>query len=701
VSAVGIDVRNAVVRIGPYADGYDRSENLLWGSGFFIAPGWVLTSAHVVGYGRGAVWRGERAVGVTTAAGERAAGTLACALPAPADPDRPPATWASPDLALVKVPEATDAECLWLSDRSSTGRVDVGMYGYLQEPGGEQEFAEVPGTSGHTDGGTLMLECAFLPKGCSGGPVLDHGRGSVIGVTKGKAVSEPRFARVAFVTALRAFWDAGPAARAAWHEALCAHDRYHLDRYYGAGRSWPRVQADLQLLQPHAGSFTADQRAELYGRFAALPPPRSSGHVMGLVNDTLNELLKDCYRIDVHAPRSWRDGVGLLYAPSDGRPEDGGSRWELEREAVVLFAARTYASLRRAARTTVPSQRGPAEEGDPAPAAPAALQELRDWVTRSAVPLRNGHVRRRIAAVLEDTGPESAGTEETAGATPYADVVVEIDPDLYGSHAWRIKLVHADGQVTPVCNSEVGVQRPELEADIRAALAAALDRGDGGEHLAAVDFVLPREMFDEPVDTWRISLPAPDEPISAHSLPIGRRRTVAVRDRQRALQPVTPEWRRRWATVADGPLHAVPLCGDVRERGHGAAEQEHPEAAYGRLHECGQGAVPVHCARAGTGRAAAALAAAIAAGHPVALWRRCSHRHDDCEEFHARAGELLRTVGDGGRLREQVRALRNRNAVPGVVDPEWSWARELVLLADPPPSRGHPHAPLREPPLSP
>ena len=283
------------------------------------------------------------------------------------------------------------------------------------------------------------------------------------------------------------------------------------------------------------------------------------------------------------------------------------------------------------------------------------------------------------------------GAAEGLPRTAYADVLVEIDPDLYGTHPWRIKLVQEDGQVAPVRQSETGVPRAELEGDIRAALADALDKGDIGEHLAAVDFMLPRALFDEPVEMWRAREASPDEPFSPRTLPLGHRRTVVLRDRHRWMkaEPI-PEWHQRWRAVSKGRMAAVPLCSGVP--GDGPDDLHHTPheselAAWSRLRSAEPHAVPVHCARTGSGQGAVALGVALGAGHPVVLWRRGDEEHADCAEFHAGAEELfrsLRSSGSSGGLPESVRDLRNQNAVPDASKPATAWARELVLLYDPP-----------------
>ena len=78
-------------------------------------------------------------------------------------------------------------------------------------------------------------------------------------------------------------------------------------------------------------------------------------------------------------------------------------------------------------------------------------------------------------------------------------------------------------------------------------------------------------------------------------------------------------------------------------------------------------------------------------------------RHEDCAEFFDRAAVLLRSVGAAGGpggLPALVRALRNGSAGPDGPDSGAAWARELVLLYDPPHGQ-LPDGPLRAPPLRP
>lgn len=744
-------VRASVVRIGAPPEGYDGNSDggdglgrdrgrrdwssggagaggrrrAFWGSGFFVAPGWVLTCAHVVGKGAAPIWRGERAIGITVGDGAQSAvlqGELAFGLPLPEDPQAPPSPWPFPDLALVRVPDASDVDCLWLSDRSVLTPAAIGLYGWAPAvERGEQMFFTGLGKATGVLGRPLMLSGDELTEGCSGGPVLDQRRGTVLGVSKGTG-RRPGTGLATPITALRKLCDAGPRGARVLHEVLSAHDRHHLARYYGFGHSWYRQHARLG---PSGGEpaygFTVDRRAELYALFADVEPPTGAGQVLQLANEARNMVLRLPYTLRDHDPRSWREGAGLLYDPRDAETGEQEPSPDLALEAVVLYAAKVTAALTRAGTArTARSVR--------------ALAELRAWVERTARTLLNDVIRAQVPSVLEGHRPASAAR---------ADVLVEIEPDIYGSgrHAWRVALVRsadknelrsgddgedgdaegAEREEFTVDQSREEVPRSQLEEAVRSALSQALDLCDVDDHLAAVEFLLPRALFDEPVDAWRARPYDPADPFNPHTLPLGQRRLVVVRDRSRRDHGFTPEYRTRAAAVLGGPMEAVPLRREVPVAGHDAPAPEGGQATYGRLMAAPPGAVPVYCARAGSGPGARAMAAALGAGHAVALWRHSfdgGHDHDDCAEFHEQAAALLSEVRSARQLPSHIRALRNRNAdltddtgdtegADGAtgpdstaIDPSAAWARHIVLLYDPP-HRSSGDGPLREPPLMP
>ncbi|MBT2387127.1 trypsin-like peptidase domain-containing protein [Streptomyces sp. ISL-11] len=706
MSALEGTVRRAVVRISAPGGGYDPSGDRFWGSGFFIAPGWVLTCAHVVGNGGGGVLGGETAIDVTDWREHTAPGRVALVLPAPGDPGRPPRRWGLPDLALVEVPGAEDVECLWLSDRSAVVPARISLHGWSRETG---ELALrfgmglATGSDG-SDGSAMLLRGEIPVAGSSGGPVVDVARGAVIGVCKGRGQDTAGLAVP--VTALRRVANDRP-GRDRLHSLVTAHDLHHLRRYrtVGTGGSWTGVQHALR--PPGAGAFSPVLRTHLFARLAELTQPATPGEVMALVDAVKRRMIQDPYQPGTeHDPRTWREGVGLLYDLRDG---DGRApERDLELEAVLLYAARVAAAV---------SLLGRPEDEKP-------LRELSGWLTGREEPIQPV-IREEIAQILHGgadrpDGPRALtppGTVElrkparrkVEPAVPAvrarADVLVEIDPLLYGdSYPWRVKLLREDDLVT-LRGDDRGVPRARLRETLLEPIAEAVRQGDVGEHLAAVEVVLPRELFDEPLDSWRLSPPCTAEDgtplLDPDTLPLGQRRVVVLRDRWRRDHPAIPEWRRRWNGTSRGPLSAVPLRREAPERGHDGPGRESGHLAYGRLSDADDAAVPVYCGPVASGPGATAMEAALAAGHAVVIWRRCATGHADCADFHRHVSHLVSQAGTAAGLHRRIRNLRIRCDDPGHPDPDALWARSIALLFDSPDHPPLPDAALHAPGVRP
>ncbi len=108
--------------------------------------------------------------------------------------------------------------------------------------------------------------------------------------------------------------------------------------------------------------------------------------------------------------------------------------------------------------------------------------------------------------------------------------------------------------------------------------------------------------------------------------------------------------------------------------------------------------MPVYCGPVGSGDGLDAMAAALAAGHPLALWRRCGRDHSDCREFQTRADELLARADGVDGLHRHIRALRiismDPDATPDTVS-EAAWAGSMAVLFDPPDRPPYDGVPLR------
>ncbi|MFF9014838.1 trypsin-like peptidase domain-containing protein [Streptomyces sp. NPDC014870] len=634
-------VRPALVRIAAPGDGYDEHSDRYWGTGFFIAPGWVLTCAHVVAKGGSAVWKGERAVGIVWDRGVTT-GEVVLASPRPAEPEQELDRWDFPDLALVRVPDVQEASCVRLSERPPViaDPIPVALYGWSRVTG-RLAIRDAVGRVHGVDGEALLLSGTQPVEGLSGGPVVDLNRAVVIGLNKGRGADEG--AAVPITSLSRLHRERGGEVLS---EVMRDHDRYHLARFRSLDNEdgdWTRAQ--LLRRPPGAPGLDPGRRIHLYGRLAELHPPTGPGDVLHLVDEarrlTVGHDLRPVLEV---APRTWREGVGLLHELHEPNQE---FTTDIGPNAVLVYAAKVARHVRE-------------RHGES-----ASVTELADWVTDAAteMPLLT---RRAIAAVLANGRPTGARAAREAGAR--ADVLVEIDPPPYGrKFPWRVKLLFDGHTITPLYGNDEGVERELLPDILREPIAEALARGDRGEHLAAVEALLPRELFDLPLDTWRLS--PDDELFDERSLPLGQRRIVVIRDRARAGRPPAPEWRRRWRTAGLGPLRAVPLRADAlgAQRDVQAAHRIRRESrrqAWVRLSEAADGSVPVYCGPVGSGDGLKAMEAALAAGHPIALWRHGAHEHDraSCAEFHERAGRLLAEAGRPDGLHGPVISLRKRVA---------------------------------------
>ncbi|MEV4336126.1 trypsin-like peptidase domain-containing protein [Streptomyces sp. NPDC049590] len=809
MSAFDEMVRPSLARIGAPGDGYATDRDAYWGSGFFIAPGWLLTCAHVVGKGGAAVCRGDGALSVTwqerTADGawaqRRGTGTAAVVVPRPAGGEPPRDPWPFPDLALVRVTGADDVRGLWLGDREAGPGTPLGLYGWSVQTG-ELGIRHGSGELAGSDARALLLAGSLPIGGLSGGPVLDLRHGSVIGVIKGRRREEG----VAVpVTALYELLDSREAGRVV-REVLRAHDLHHASLLGGPSPQpdWTAFQATLSGQAPSASGITPELRTRLYGHLAHVPPPAGAGEVVHLVEDVKAEVRGERLRsLVLRNVRTWREGAGLLYGLRTPAPGGGGTLVDLD--AVLLYAAQV---ARRAARER-------AGEVDT-----ERLRAFTDWIAGQAAGHRHWAVGQAIRALLEGAGgrpaapgalpgpgalpegglsggpageppgsslpadpftgvpsatPSSNGTTpspdgtappsaEAVATTPsspaaYAgtsrpagpsvpgdlgrpapvaltgptagtrmpapgqvaspgpepatgsrtDVLVKIGPATYGRHPWSVQLLYDGQDVTPVDGDDRGVRAEELAGALREPLARALSQGDHGEHLATIEVFLPRKLFDLPVDDWQL-LPGPDgtaatgeddeddDFVDERALPLGMRRTVVIRDVRRNGLPPAPEWRRRWKGVRDGPLAHGTLHGRAVADGHppgAGAGGKYPY--YGALTALGDTFVPVYCGPVGSGEGYAAMRDALRSGHPVVLWRRDRHDHDECGDFHRQAAALLGLAGHAGGLHGPVRDLRIRLA-----DPDTARAHglrgKLAVLFDPPDRPPYGTESMRPPP---
>ncbi|HUK70842.1 MAG TPA: trypsin-like peptidase domain-containing protein [Streptosporangiaceae bacterium] len=147
------------------------------GTGFFAAPGWVVTCAHVVGDLREAM---------VTPASPRVS-LESAAWPVVARSDLPPAGWRSafwpyPDLAVLRADGEVEHPCPLLEARDPAG--ECYSWGFPQveqgiEPGGGPASFDFEGVTG---GDFLQLKAGQTAPGISGAPLVCPSLRAVVGV---------------------------------------------------------------------------------------------------------------------------------------------------------------------------------------------------------------------------------------------------------------------------------------------------------------------------------------------------------------------------------------------------------------------------------------------------------------------------------------------------------------------------------------
>lgn len=662
-------VLGATVRIHRAGAGYAHDEPVSFlGSGFFVAPNWVLTCAHVVHAGEG----GEVTVVYRNSPYDEprpVPGRVAAMLPEPTG--RPvPGSWPAPDLALVRLREPVGHTCVYVSERPNPhfGGTRV-FYAGWTAPRGRLQILDgqltVQGTiSAWSPEEQVRLGQNDLPSGVSGGPVVDPVRGEVVGVLKSRADHGGGGTSIGVerLRTLRLPAEGEDVYQSVFH----AHDRYHRDRQQSADSpdpTWADIQGELGARPGR--TLTPQQRSELLGLLADLPPPVST---RGLL-DVLRALPDFRVPSLVPAPRGWRDGLGLLY---EHARQDGALKLVLDYAMGVLSAERP-----------------------PAPSALAAERALWEWVRHTATGLDSGYRHTLAQRRTEQLGRAQVAYRHAAfgGGGRDTAVLEPVRPPLTAYPEPSVLLVvlrrgwepgHCDWSVSvgggpdqePARLYE-GERAPldGLADHVAAPLAEAFRHCDEPGRPATLYAALPHLHLSLPVDDWRL---APD------ALPLGAERPVLVRCSDRDQLPdEAPAWEAyedpdaerqdRWGRLRPRPAHAEVLdCDDGVRR---------PVPDTVALRGLGPQTVPVLC-RPGDPRAAdgpAALGRVLRAGFGVVLWRR---RPDGvCGEFH-RGVKTAVDDGEGAdalpgvlhRLREQVYA--------GLT--EAYWAHGTTLLYDDP-----------------
>ncbi|MGP3926614.1 VMAP-C domain-containing protein [Streptomyces sp. 8N616] len=624
----------------------------MWGSGFFIAPGWVLTCAHVLrSYLREQQDRVFAVRNEVVNGGAPVEARLAHWLLSDLRNDKVPV---AEDLALVRLlDDSVEHECVWFTDRAEQpGGAPKTAYGF--RPGEHGRGQAVPWSAdaeiNQRDDtyGMRFAPQAEFPKGASGGPVLDPAAGAVVGIIKSRRSERDGGLAIA-AAALRQFGDV-------YQEVMAWHDRWHGGRSAVTSYHWTAEQAKLpgrSSVPPSGDQWTPDDRTEALRLLAELDPPQASPDVAALVDRARGEPPPPGRPPLLH---TWRDGHGRLY--ENDRPLEAIAFLHYLRLVALLVESR---------------------DGD--------AKALSDWVERRLTtvrpPLRTVVTDARLPDQL--TVRQAAEGDPGQVVIPYpgpgegATVVVELEPVLYEEPTrfyWRIRVDDGDdgdGGGEPFAAEETGrgVAPEDLVQRLRQPLAEVFHGVDTPHCPAPLEVALPIDHFDTAVHRWQLSQMA--KLYDAAHLPLGARRRVVLRDIARRGDPDNVWWE-RWERAAGAGEFRASRTPPLGQMPKSRQFQEMPATA-----------IPVLCRPASRGLGRRAIDMALEAGHGIALWHTEGHTAsgclDPCETFHAGAAELLGQLGAAAELPDRLRRIREEIYQERDAS---HWAEAVAVLYDDP-----------------
>ncbi|MFH8980670.1 VMAP-C domain-containing protein [Streptomyces varsoviensis] len=675
-NALARRVQRATVRIQPAVDGYAEgglhpealedpeapggralaAQPTAWGSGFFVAPGWVLTCAHVLRREEGGIGMGEGGPGVHEVGlvfdGRSAVGEVRHALHSPED---------GVDIAIIRAYDAEPHVFLPLSEDTGDPGDQILFFGHSRETGPLRPISVV-GTIGGTVAATrgdsaneqYLLDGMTVPRGVSGGPVYHRARAEVIGIVTHQA-DDRRGGLASSLMQLRGLFTEG--AGDLYHLLWQAHDHAHYTHHFRpaqtdgplrAMESWTTVRA--RATPEHGrpeGPLSHARRTELRGLLAAIAPPEHPRSVIAAV-----EAVRGDWVEPDTVPHLWRDGLDLLY--------DVRGRTTLE--ATLLYSVAV-------------AEQAPLEDPEP-------RRRLLAWYTATA---REDGLLDRLDGPREALRAWGAAVREERAAAGLVPLVrLEVYELYYRADAGHSRAVHYGWTLSGTDGDEFdtgfrgqddsGVLREDLAGRLLRPLARAFDWSDRPGRPAALEVRLPIGLFDLPVDRW---------PVAGRD-PLGAQRPVTVRWAERPGPPSSGRQsedsprrahERRWKGIADGPLRLYAL--------HGEDGALRSTITLSELREADPKAVPALFCPAEGPVPEEVLLRVVSAGHGIAVWNRDAAWRYGWREFERGLRGALASVPRPDALPAALHRLR---AGANARDPRASWCEDLAVLYDPAPA---------------
>ncbi|MFE0460450.1 trypsin-like peptidase domain-containing protein [Kitasatospora sp. NPDC058965] len=528
------------------------------GAGFFVAPGFAVSCAHVTGSEPGTTvrlhWAGADHEAVVRAASAGPVG-------------RDGALYPFPDLAVLELLDPpADHPCVWLDPEQPAARTALTATGFtdLLERGGA-----APRTVALTAGGRtayqghplLELVEGEVNPGLSGGPVLSHATGGVCAVVKATRLEDSSLGGFAVPSDALRLLDAQ-----VYRTVIEAHDRFH-----AVDRRWHSC-ADLVegAVDDGAPAVRAAARRFL-GLLAGLP--------------------------DEPSPRAAAHGAAFLAAAAPGTALP---------ERPLLARRDVYTEL--AARLVLDDEVLPYELAycadlarDPGPSTPggaAVRGQLRDHVLITAGWLGLGEAaRERLAG--------------GSGPAPVPSVIGRIrhslrDRNLYHVTVWRYRSPH---DIVPGAPDSPALPLREALARLAELLPGQIELMEATERPGLIELILPQEALDEDFAGWQLW---PDWSFWR----LGCKYRLVVRPLERQESPqLQHAWTQRWQQLAGKPVGESLVCVCGRDRQHQAALDAtfNNDPTLAALALAGSpGAAPV----------AEAYRVAVASGVPMMVWRQ-------------------------------------------------------------------------------
>lgn len=563
------------------------------GSGFFVAPGYVVTCAHVVADEGSSVivtWEGMDYEGIVRF--REPAGAAATRL-----------VLGYPDLAVVQLAAPPDQPCVWLWLGDTIPDEDVPLYavGYnTVYSGGDPELAGLPLTAGgpqKLEGATLIrVKGDELPRGTSGGPIIDLTTGRVMAIVKTTRQANTPYGGVAIPLGV---------LRRVPRELQAAirdgHDSYH------ASESWPAMVDRLRLERRESPTMTAWtdpgyalpmlsalEEAELMGLLANLPPTGS-----------LSALFRGACGPDFPDP-----GQDLL------------DRRDVVRVLDDLMAAPRWALPPLLAFVELVADELAGEQA----------AALRVWSDRCA----RKWGRHRLLRGRRSTPSRRAPDEPTS-------VIARVSPSGNDRNHYLLTvwLYLGLGNFQTIVCDEGPFALADLWQHLRDMLPGTLRRLDSKQS-TLVELVVPSQLLDTAVDEWPLW--------SRHRARLGRLHPVVVRviDDEDDPERVRRSIEERWEALRGRPIGAHLRWLHCDEE----LDDDHLDRWFRRSCEHAALGLP---GPAGDQKHYAALDVALFAGTPVAFWRRIPcDRHGEAVGADSDNGDEGHEVCSGYRFSQTL-----------------------------------------------